>query len=229
MVLDSGDYDNSPGCHLLVAVYGHALIIELPQIIKPWMHPASSMYGAAHARKYGVTYADGFLQVFLGPQTNDSLTEKRWSKFLPWTQWRFVRRSFYDLVGAHFWTEPAKHDWVTHREKRESVPKMAFRFNDFDGTEHVASTFITELEWRFGEGWFSWLSYFRKPKIQRSLEIDFSAEIGPEKGSYKGGLRGHGIEMLPGEMHEAAFKRYCDQHHRSKSASFKLQYINKVT
>lgn len=36
-------------------------------------------------------------------------------------------------------------------------------------------------------GWFKWLSWFGRPKIRRSLDIQFSSETGPEKGSWKGG------------------------------------------
>jgi hypothetical protein len=44
------------------------------------------------------------------------------------------------------------------------------------------------------------------------LDIRFSEETGRRKGSWKGGTLGHGIDMLPGELHEAAFRRYCATH-----------------
>jgi len=87
---------------------------------------------------------------------------------------------------------------------------MAFR--DFDGEELTATTHISEHEWHFGEGQFKWLSLFRRPKISRSLDISFSGETGRRKGSWKGGTTGHSIEMLPGELHYAAFQRYCAEH-----------------
>ena len=37
-------------------------------------------------------------------------------------------------------------------------------------------------------------------------------ETGSKKGSWKGGTIGHGIDMLPGELHEGAFRRYCLAH-----------------
>lgn len=67
----------------------------------------------------------------------------------------------------------------------------------------------TREEWRFGVGWFAWLSLFRKPKISRDLEIAFSGETGKRKGSWKGGTIGHSTEMRSGELHESAFRRYC--------------------
>lgn len=48
--------------------------------------------------------------------------------------------------------------------------------------------------------------------LRRSLDIRFSGETGHRKGSWKGGTVGHSINMLPGELHEAAFHRYCTEH-----------------
>lgn len=48
--------------------------------------------------------------------------------------------------------------------------------------------------------------------VRRSLDIQFSGETGTRKGSWKGGTVGHSIDMLPGELHEAAFRRYCSEH-----------------
>lgn len=50
-----------------------------------------------------------------------------------------------------------------------------------------------------------------KQLICDTLDLEFSSEVGRRKGSWKGGTLGHGIEMLPGELHEAAFRRYCAQ------------------
>ena len=72
---------------------------------------------------------------------------------------------------------------------------------------------------------FAWLSIFRRAKIRRSLSLTFSEEVGPEKGSWKGGLMGTGIEMLPGELHEAAFRRYCEQEHRGKGGKYCIKFI----
>lgn len=31
--------------------------------------------------------------------------------------------------------------------------------------------------------------------------------------------------MLPGELHEAAFRRYCDQEHSSKYSRYRITYV----
>jgi len=103
--------------------------------------------------------------------TNDSSTEQQWGCFLPWTQWRHVRHSFYGLQGEHLYDEEsgyrlgdgANGNWEARRRVRQG-PTAAFVIKDFDGEELTATTKVEEREWRFGTGWFKWLSLFRRPK-----------------------------------------------------------------
>ncbi len=231
IVLSSGD-DEYPGASLRVSAFGNTLIVGVPGwLIRPcvswhdlshadWATPGPDGrkgYVEVDSREYGFTLSDGHLSVKLGRQTMDSSTTQDWGCFLPWTQWRHVRRSFYGLNGEHVATLPDtgksyREDpgrWDREREIEQATPTVAFDFLDFDGERITATTKIEEREWRFGTGWFWWLSWFRKPKISRSLDISFSAETGERKGSWKGGTVGHAIEMLPGELHEEAFRRYC--------------------
>ena len=120
------------------------------------------------------------------------------------------------------------HDWQADHAFEESMPKASFLFDDFDGQRLMAETHITEREWKFGTGWCSWMSAFCRPKVRRSLSIHFSGETSPEKGSWKGGTCGTGIDMLPGELHEAAFRRYCEQEHRSKHRRYRITYVGRA-
>jgi len=233
IVLGSGD-DEYPGCDLRVSGFGHTLILALPAgVLKPWRQKVIAKswdaetiqrlgrdwYWDTHEREYGFTLSEGHLSVMLGRQTHDSSTEHRWGAFLPWTQWRHVRHSYYGLNGEHVATLPDTGKsyrldpgrWERERAIEDAVPTRSFAFTDFDGELINVTTKIEEREWRFGTGWFKWLSLFRKPKIIRSLDLRFSAETGKRKGSWKGGTVGHSIEMQPGELHEAAFRRYCPQ------------------
>lgn len=239
--LDSGDGDEYAGCSLNVQVSGWWLRINLPPLIKPWRQWVDTSgyawaserggYWDSHARRYGFTLSEGFLQVFLGPQTHDSTTTRSWNTHLPWTQWRHVRFSLYGLRGEHFWTEPSgrqvpKGDaWRIQQEKRDECPKAVFEVEDYDGARILATTRIEEREWRAGEGWFKWLSWFRAPKIKRSLDISFNHEVGYEKGSWKGGLMGTGIELEPGELHESAMRRFCAAGVLNKGGISALKFI----
>lgn len=222
--------------------FGWVARLSLPTLMQPWREWVDTSkyewstnpkggYWDVHAREYGFSLSEGFLQLFLGPQTGDSTTTKSWSKFLPWTQWRHVRFTLYDLDGHEFWTQrdrdaPRGIDGIRGQiEAEKLVPKAVFRVADYDGEANTATVHITEREWRFGTGWFKWLSLFRRPMIRRSLSINFAKEIGTEKGSWKGGLCGTGIDMLAHETVEDAFRRFCEQEQRGKYGSYRIEFL----
>lgn len=233
MLKSRGDEDEGNGAYLRIGLGAHTLIVALPGIIQPYrekVYPGSAWdeatvkrlgrdwYWNVDEREFGFSYSEGYLSLHYGRQTHDSSTCKQKGWFPPWTQWRHVRHSFYDLDGNHVADVPQRvGKWTresmdAEQALQDAVPKRTFEFFDFDGERLTATTMIEEREWRFGERGFKWLSLFRKPKISRSLDIRFSGETGKRKGSWKGGTTGHSIEMLPGELHEAAFRRYCAKH-----------------
>ena len=188
-------------------------------------------YDECFTREYGFSIFDGLFTIHYGAQTFDSSTTKSWSKFISWTQWRHVRYSLFTPQGHLYWTQYDRDQkrglgmYDEQHKQKDACPKVHFEFDDYDGKRIMATCHIEEREWRFGVGWFKWLSLFRKPRIRRDLELQFSEEVGPEKGSWKGGTVGHGTEMLPGESCEAAFRRYCEQKHRSKYRDFQIQFV----
>lgn len=231
--ITSGDgEDDRPGCALVANLFRWYVRIDLPQIISPAQRRVAANWDATTVarigrdywidytkREYGFSLSDGHLCVYLGRQSHDSATEQMWSCFLPWTQWRHVRFSLYGLSGERAWTQYDRSTrgdgmarYQAQLEAEKAVPKAVFRFRDFDGEEITATTHIEEREWHFGTKWCSWLSIFRQPRVRRYLDIEFSAETGREKGSWKGGTMGHSIELRPGELHESAFRRYCAEH-----------------
>lgn len=245
VMLDSGAFDGSVGdCHIALSAFGYTLICELPPLVPHYRERHTAVgwdaatvarlgrdwYDEIFPREYGFRYVEGALHLHFGAQTHDSATTKSKCIFLPWMNWRHVRFSLYDLKGEHFWTERDgdRNAWDASRAVNGACPKARFEFDDYDGKRIVATTHIEEREWRFGIGWFRWLSWFRSARISRYLNLEFSDEVGPEKGSWKGGMVGHSIEMLPGELHEAAFRRYCEQEHRSKYKRFRIRYVGKL-
>lgn len=249
-----GDDDTESGiCSLRISLKKATLIIALPGVVQPWrekVYPhwddetvkrlGRDWYWNIDPRQYGFSLTEGHLSVYYGRtggSCQDSNIQRQWGCFLPWTQWRHVRHSLYDLSGNHFWTEPqdrswskySQGGWEKYRAAKEACPTADFLIEDHDGEKITATTMIEEREWRFGTGWFKWLSWFRSKKIRRSLDINFSSETGPEKGSWKGGTMGTGIDMLPGEGHEAAFRRYCNGEHRSKYKKYNVKFLSRVT
>lgn len=249
LVLSSGgdcDCDRTDNT-LTACAFGYVARLSLPNMLQPYRikHQAKTWdaatvarlgrdwYYQTHPNEYGFSLSDGFLQLFFGPQTMDSATTKDWCKHLPWTQWRHVRFSLYTPDGAHYWTQCDKSKGIgqfsAQMDAQKACPSVSFAFDDFDGQRITATCHVEEREWRFGVGWFKWLSLFRKPKIQRSLDMRFSSEVGPEKGSWKGGTIGTATEIEPGELCEFAFRRYCDQDHRSKYRQYRIKFVGAVT
>ena len=234
--------------HLTVYAFAWVARVRMPALLKPWRRwvdtsryewasPAGG-YFDEHPREYGFSLSDGFLQVFMGAQTGDSTTTQDWCTHLPWTQWRFHRFSLYDAAGAEFFTEleadrrakasATRLGFEDQYAAQQAAPKAVFLIDDYDGDRITATTHIEEREWKFGEGWFRWLSLFRRNMVRRSLSINFDKECGPEKGSWKGGTMGTGIDMLPGELHEAAFRRYCEQDHSSKYRRYRVTFVGRA-
>jgi hypothetical protein len=241
----SGQPEDEPGNSLLLYTPGWCFRLRLPQIIRPVVERKQAdwdaetvarlgrdYYDLLWPREYGLSYMDGHFTLRFGMHSdNHQGRSKKWSCFLPWTQWQRVRYSLYNPDGSHFFTRrdgQGKRGVDGYREQRDAekrVPKVKFDFLDFDDSRITATCHIEEREWRFGTGWFRWLGWLRKPKIRRSLDLEFSAEVGPEKGSWKGGTVGHGIDMLPGESCEAAFRRYCEINHERKGRRYHLTFL----
>lgn len=231
----SSGCDEYPGASFRISGFGHTVILALPQwALRPYREKVHANWDEATRKRlgrdwywrvdptrFGFSLNEGHLHVTFGRQAMDSSKDQDWGCFLPWTQWRHVRHSFFGRKGEHVATLPDTGNpyglengldrFRCERSVAEATPTVSFEFDDFDGERITAKTKIEEREWRFGTGWFKWLSLFRKPKISRSLDLAFSSEVGRRKGSWKGGTVGHAIKMLPGELHENAFRRYCEQ------------------
>lgn len=232
VMLGSGDGDDYPGCRLRLHFGRRTLIIALPAIIKPWRRwheittePTRKQliergrepgYWDSYECQYGFTFVEGALHVHYGQQTHDSWTDKSKVFFYPWREHHQVRHSIYDLQGrlwAHLpeWGGLGNENGsVVRNALIDASPVAYFEFDDFDGERITATCRIEEREYRRGKGIFR-LLYLGRNTITRSLDLTFSSEVGRRKGSWKGGTVGHSITMLPDELHEAAFFRYCLQ------------------
>lgn len=224
----------------------HWLRITLPPWLKPveervhakyWDSATIARFGrdwypVYHTRCYGFTVLEDAVILYYGAQNHDDLTSQEPSRLtylnLPWKQYRFIAQRWYspqaELLKTHLDTEPTwdgQYDWV-----RNELPKTGFLVRDeSDQTNVVVQTYITEREWRHGTSWCRWLGWLRKPLIRRTLEITFEKEVGPSKGSWKGGLIAHSIELQPNETPLNAFTRYCEQEHSSRDGRYRLKIL----
>lgn len=184
-------------------------------------------------RQYGFTLSDmsegcgyNFFQLFYGRNTMDGSKDQSWSKHLPWKEWDHVRHSLYRPDGTLFLHRADDMEFTKYLRKKDECPKTHFGFEDYDEELIVATCTIEEREWHRGVGWFKWLRFFYSPKVVRSLDIKFSQEMGPDKGSWKGGTLGHGINMYADETPEQAFMRYCRKEHNARERrKYHIRYI----
>ena len=219
---------------LHIALFHHFWYIRIPEIIKPqvkWVdlsqydwateRDGKKGYWNAIRKSYGFSTFEGAIHFHYGIQPGswsrddpkNSDHTKVWN--IPWLNKRFIRTSYYDVLNqSHVKTFRAKDrigylDPNGEHEFKETLRKMKVKFKDFDGEEITGSAIIEEREWRHGIGSFSWLSWFIKPTVHRNLWISFDKEVGYEKGSWKGGVMGQGIDMMKGESAQSAFNRYA--------------------
>lgn len=247
IVVSSGDEEERETFQNTLTLYsfGRVFRVNLPNLIEPYRikhTPISwseedikrigrNYYYETHPKQYGVTVDDGYVHLYYGAQTHCSTSTKSKCWSIPWMQWRWVRTSFYDPDGYLWWSNYSgslREAWETQYEMQQSCPKSIFLVEDFDQTKVNAECYIRESEWHFGEGWFKWLRFFRKPMIRRVLEIKFDQETGREKGSWKGGTTGTSIEMLSKETPVEAFKRFCQKDQYSKHGNSKLTFKEQI-
>lgn len=231
-----GDDDAAPASLRLSLVW-FTLIVWLPPFLHPQrrkVYPTSwdtatvarlgrNWYWDVKVREYGFSYSDGFLQVHYGICPGDSSLDQTWCKHLPWTQWRVVANRIYNADGS-LAGDVAGLQWDDRRLIEDAATRAHFDMIDHDGERITVATHASEAEWRLGTGWFKWLGYLVPKKRYRGLDLAFSSETGPEKGSWKGGTVGTSIDMLPGETYEQAFRRYCDKDHRSKYRNYRVTF-----
>lgn len=101
-------------------------------------------------------------------------------------------------------------------EERQELDKhhqyIEFTFLDYDKEEITATGKLVRRVYSYGNQnsvtrWI--MKFFRKPIDNIYLEMEFHKELGPNKGSYKGGVTGQGCKLLPDELPEDGFVRYC--------------------
>ncbi len=166
-------------------------------------------------REYGVWYSDHFLNVMYGVQSHDSSTEQNIGWFIPWLDTRHIRQTFMDenhnkiIDAPEFGKKYGEHSWDDYRAVVNSIPRTNLSFKDYDGELIEVSCYINEREWRYGTGWFEWIGRLKKPLIQRTVDLEFSKEVGRRKETWKGGTIGAGCEIKPGESIYDAFCRYA--------------------
>ena len=243
---EKGDYRTNY-CNLHFALFGHSWWFRIPELFKPrkkwvdtskyeWSTNPKGGYWEYIKREYGIYMAEDAIHIRYGIQPGCwSSRDKKNSDhskvlWIPWKHMTYQHEKFftpdwhfYDIV--HPKNRRGALNFEMERQVRDNVPKIKFKFNDYDGEEIIATCYISQRVWRRGTSWCKWIGYIRKPLERYYLDIEFSKEVGYEKGSWKGGTVGHSIEIGYLENPLEAFKRYgsaedCYKNHGRKNRGF---------
>lgn len=120
---------------------------------------------------------------------------------MPW-EWKYIRCDVLRSDGT--WTKR-----VACYEKGEPDGRQVWTFpyryilRSGEVQEVTATVHIERMEWR--RKWTRWLPLFAK--VRKSIEVEFSGEVGERAGSWKGGCIGCGYAMKPGETAEQTLRR----------------------
>ena len=216
-------------CKLTVQAFGRCIRVILPPIIRPHKVKQKAKYWTEEdikrqgrdwhykyfTRQYGFSFWDDSVILDYGMQSGDSSDNPKTTCLsLPWKRMRFVRHTVYDLEGQVYLqsVDYKRQAKGISRHETATIPKAEFKLVDLsDNTEVTATLVLEEREWRRGTGLFRFLSYFYKPLVSRSFDVEFSAEVGDRKGDWKGGVTGMSVKALPGELHVDGIKRLCQE------------------
>lgn len=219
--IESEDDENLHASLKLIG-FTYFLSITLP----PWICPAyRHEYTNSHSglksiikipREFGITKFEDHITIRYGVQDECGYLPYNLRKykgfFIPWRQWKFIAHRIFDTDQNLIYEAKCNGRCPSDKNfdlARENAPKKIFIIEDFDGAIGEAECHIEEREWTKGVGLFSWLRWFIPNEKVRSIDISYNIEIGKRKDSWKGGIIGCGINLLPAESLIDGFMRHC--------------------
>lgn len=172
--------------HILIHLLWGALYIKAPMAIT--QRPGTEDWNAS----YGFTFFER--SIHLNWRNRCKVV------YLPW-DWTHVRHTYLNADGSvHH--DALRGEYSAPDETKTTYP---YRYALRNGTvQHREATINgEEREWRWR--WFTWSPWPRR--IHRTINVDFSDEVGERTGSWKGGTLGCGYEWRHGETQEQALRR----------------------
>lgn len=204
--------------------------IKIPEIIKPkekWLTIDGKQYRDTIQRSYGFSFFEDALHLSYGIQPgcwcqDDPENSDHTKVLFYFWNYDFVDQKVFDInqeryVTGKKWRE--LRDQMYRRENNFStLPKTDFLVYEFftyydphNNCNVFAKAYVEEYSWIRGK--YKWMKsifglFDRFRLVRRSLNVEFSDETGPRKGSWKGGTIGCSLDMIPGESTEAAIERF---------------------
>jgi hypothetical protein len=186
---------NTSGYHygkaeLHISLFGWHSLFRLP-----WEHKNKNNWSIS-GKKYGFNTFNHILVFHFGLKT------KCWE--LPFVSYGNVYRwvRYKGKPASYYLDTYEKENWETHPYKTgyeggcQNPNCWTYNFTDpYDGEVIPCKFWVEEMEWR--PKWLKWTKRFAK--TQRYIVVEFSKEMGSEKGTWKGGTVGESYELLPDE------------------------------
>ena len=188
------DYENA---ELHISLFGWHSLFRLP-----WKHKEMNWH--REEKKYGLSVFEKTLYAYWGWRI--ASWEFPFLTYGSAVRWERYKGS----TDAYFYDSMLTASWETHPYKMkyqggcQNPTTWTFDYTDpYDGAVVPCKYWVEEMEWR--PKWLKWTKAFAKTR--RYIEVEFSQEMGPRKGSWKGGTLGCGYELLPDEHPTDCIKR----------------------
>jgi hypothetical protein len=188
------------------------------------IEPKEIRWSKYEEREYGLTIVkeEGYFHLTWDYCSNlmNNITGHKSKSIWLWFFWKQCNRTkqellnldgslYKDITDVKDTDTLDRYDLIKQYEK--SQPYFMFKILDYDKEEIDVIGRLERNTYSYGRGKFTrWLmKFFKKPLVYTSLELEFLKEIGPRKGSWKGGTTGHAVRLLEDEYAIEAFRRYC--------------------
>lgn len=131
----------------------------------------------------------------------------QWNSYNSWDMpWAYthIRHSILlkDMTWEHSTKENKKFFFEEQWKNKQYVVEYDFT-DKSDNSIIPTKVYVEKREWR--QHWLKWTDAFAK--IVKSIDVEFSKEVGSRKGSWKGGTVGCGYPMKKGETALECIKR----------------------
>jgi hypothetical protein len=164
----------------------------------PWFGKVPKDDGQCSGPTYGFAFHNDLLWLYTGKSTS---RDHAWITIsMPW-DWKHVRHSYLRQDGS-LHHNAAPHEYDVPEDSKAVYPYTYARRNG-EIQKRQATVNGEEREWRLT--YCPWLPWPRK--VSRSINVNFSDEVGERSGSWKGGTIGCGYEWKRGETQEEALRR----------------------
>lgn len=186
-------------------------ILTLPLVLFGWGTlyinlPIKTGIQDCDSAAWGFNYHDNKIWIYIGGGGNFQ-GGKKWKTFtMPW-DYTWVRTSLL-LKDQKSWAHETKGNRQEFYNDEWNDKDLVFiethpYKDNFDNKVVLATIRVEEREWR--PLVFKWTKLFSR--IRKTIDVEFSSEVGKEKGSWKGGCIGCSYVIRPNETPFECLKR----------------------